>query len=156
MPLSFRGLVLCALFLLAPTAHAQQPPVTGTWRILERLGGTPPVTLEGTFTIDPDTIWVDANWATCLRSTETTRAKLVYECARVVISFDRFDPLRRASYDAPVTVLERVETCEEYQVTSGGQRVCVRWRRDVVEREVRKTGRINPKREAPADGPPAG
>lgn len=152
-----RRVLLLALPLLLAAAvrpsAAQQSPAAGTWRFMERLGGTPSVILEGAFTIEPDTIWVEADWGECLRSTETTRTRLVYECARVVIAFDRLDPLRRASYDAPVTVMERVETCEQYQATATGGQVCVRWRRDVVQREVRKTGRLKPQRDAAPDGP---
>lgn len=112
--------------------------------------------LEGTFGIDPDTIWVDADWAERQRAESTTRTRLVYERARVTISFDRFDPLRLVSYTAPVTVRERVEKGEQYQANAAGQQVCVRWRRETVEREVWKTGRITPKRDVPPDAPPAG
>lgn len=155
----FRRALLAAIVLhgsLAAAARAQQPVTPGTWRFVERLGGNPSVILEGTVGIDPDTIWVDADWAQCQRAEATTRTRLVYECGRVTISFDRFDPLRRMSYNAPVTVLERVEKCEQYQTNANGQVVCVRWRRETVEREVWKSGRITPKRDVPPDAPPAG
>ena len=159
MTLLTRPALLAAIILIgaaAAPASAQEQVTPGTWRFLERLGGTPSVILEGTFGIDPDTIWVDADWAECQRAEATTRTRLVYECDRVTISFDRFDPLRRVSYNAPVTVLERVEKCEQYQTNAAGQQVCVRWRRETVEREVWKTGRITPKRDVPPGAPPAG
>jgi hypothetical protein len=71
---------------------------------------------------------------------------LRYECGRVVLSFDRVDPIRRANYTAPVTVIERVQICEQYAGGPNGRGVCVQARSEVVEREVTRQGRINPKR----------
>lgn len=131
---------------LADRAAAQEAMQPGTYRFTERVAGNPPIVLEGDLTFTGDSVWVKALWAQCDWSSRTTRSVLRYECGRVVLSFDRFDPVRRASYETPVTVLERVEVCEEYAVNERGQRVCVRMKRETVEREVTRQGRINPKR----------
>jgi hypothetical protein len=152
VPLLFAGAAL--LLLGAPAIAESQKPVSAgpvTYRFVERLGGTPPVILEGTFTIAGDTVWVEANWGECLWSQSSSKTRLAYECGRVLITFDRIDPLNRADYQAPVTVNERVEVCEEYTVNASGQRVCTSMKRDLVEKEVTRSGRFRPRRD---EGPP--
>lgn len=140
-----------ALGPLAVPVAAQEAMLPGTYRFAERLQGNPPVVLEGELDFTGDSVWVRANWAGCFWSPQTTRSVLRYECGGVVLSFDRVDLIRRANYSAPVTVLERVEVCEEYTVNAQGQRVCARMKRGMVEREVTRQGRLSLRREI---GPP--
>jgi hypothetical protein len=144
----FAACLAAATFLVVLTAPAaaQEPMLPGSYRFTERVAGNPPIILEGDIEFTGDSIWVKALWASCLWSSSTTTSVLRYECGRVVLSFDRIDLMRRANYSTHVTILERVEVCEEYTVNASGQRVCARIKRDMVEREVTKTARINPKR----------
>jgi len=141
---------MVALLVVTSPALAQEPMLPGTYRFTERINGNPPIVLEGDITYTGDSLWVTAEWATCLWSSGTTRTVLRYECGRVLLSFDRIDPLRRADYSSPVMILERVEVCEEYTVNAAGQRVCARMKRDMVEREVTRQGRLRLRREGEA------
>ncbi|HEX9166831.1 MAG TPA: hypothetical protein VF862_13040 [Gemmatimonadales bacterium] len=146
------SLAVLILPLAFPAAASAQTPVPpGRYRFTERVSGTPPMVLEGEIVVEGDSIYVVATWADCLWAQVTSKTRLVYECGRVLIKFDRIDPLNRADYEASVTVTERVEVCEEYTVNASGQRVCARMKRDLVEREVTRTGRLRFRRE---DSPP--
>ena len=81
---------------LAATGPGASPD--GRYTFEERPTGTPRV-LEGTFIVLRDTILVDATPGPCRYNPRTTPGgPIMYLCADVSLSFDRRDPVMKATY----------------------------------------------------------
>lgn len=72
---------------------------------------------------------------------------LAFPCSEVRYTFDRDDPIDRATYWVRTTGTVRERVCGTYATDSSGQRYCARWRTEVVERELTRTGplRLRPR-----------
>jgi hypothetical protein len=104
--------------------------------------------IEGTFTVLADTVMLDAHSGIChydLRSSSRS-GPFVYVCDAVTLYFDRFDPVRKASYRTTRTVYDRTQVCDQYNTNSAGQQVCVHYRTEITERQEPVSGLLHPVR----------
>lgn len=147
MPTRLSSLLYACVAALASTplpAQDKAPDVrwAGTWAFKERIQGNTAVVLEGIFTVEADSVTPEVIGVPCHWVPQSTSRKILWDCGRARLTFERFDPVRKAEYSMPVAVTERVRTCEEWQAV-GNQRTCARWRDEIVERDVTRTGRLN-------------
>jgi hypothetical protein len=133
----------------SPRGSAVPASRVGVFRFLERVpDASPPVTLEGEITVEPDTILLDAAPGPChydeVRSRSTT---VVYRCGvDILLYFDRDNPIDRARYSLVTTVQVAVRTCARYTMTTDGRRICAQTRTEMVPRQVQRSGRLRPQR----------
>jgi len=105
------------------------------------------VPLEGEFTVFGDSVTVRTETSSCLYNLLTTRGSAItYDCGDVSFSFDRFDPVHRATYRMKVRFNEQRQVCAQYTTDAGGRQRCVSYRTEFVETEAIRTGRLNPRR----------
>src|SRR5881394_3563742 len=82
----------------APGSPAPLMLRDGKYSFRERPAGTS-LQFEGTFIVLADTVMVDATPGPCRYELNSTRGgPITYHCAETTVSFDRQDPVRRASY----------------------------------------------------------
>jgi len=105
------------------------------------------VPLEGEFTVLTDSVTVRTNISSCLYNLISTRGgPLHYDCGEVSFAFDRFDPVHRTTYRMKVRYSEATQVCAQYTQDAAGRQRCVSYRTEYVDREVIRTGRLNPRR----------
>jgi hypothetical protein len=138
------------------TAQPNLAPVgvLGSYAFAERVptyrGETVP--LEGEFTVLRDTVTVRTSVSSCLYNLTSTRGgPLNYDCGEVSFAFDRFDPVHRTTYRMKVRYSEPTQVCAQYTTDAAGRQRCVSYRTEFVEREVVRTGRLNPRRSGEGD-----
>ena len=138
---------IVALALAACTQHgsgAPAPPVRiGVYRFTERPNGVN-TTIEGRVLVTHDSVVVEAEPGPCRYDPHSTAGgPIVYQCADVSISFDRFDPVGRATYRTTKTVTERKTTCVRYTTDSSGKQVCAQQQTETVQHDVPVTGTLH-------------
>ena len=127
------------------TAPKPLPMLDGVYRFSER----PPQlqdAIEGTLTVISDTVIVDAQPGPCSYDREQSWGRnrpYVYRCAEITLSFDRFNPVQKASYRTTTTIFERRTVCVRYETNSSGQRVCVQQETQSVPRQISGTGSLH-------------
>jgi hypothetical protein len=134
----------------APAARLQSLPESqrGSYRFLERVGGTQSEIIQGTVTIELDTVFIDMSPGPCSyedRSIASTN--ISYRCAGVLVSFDRTNPLMRAYYSMSIIERVPVRVCVRYVTNSSGQQVCAQYGTDYEERRVQKSGLLRLQRQ---------
>lgn len=142
------GLGVLTLVAIAAACHRSAPePKTqlGVYRYIERVPETTPsILLEGTITVERDTIVLDGNPGPCYYEamSASQNRSIVYRCGETRFYFDREDPLRQVTYRVPTTVRQPVRTCAVYTTNANGQQVCTRWQTEYIERSVMRSGRL--------------
>jgi hypothetical protein len=122
-----------------------RPELFGTYRFEEQL--TPDDKIEGTFVVENDSVSVDAYPGPCRYDRD--RASLLtisYRCGDVQFTFDRTDPVRKATYTAVVHVKDSRQVCVRYTTTSTGKQVCAQTSTETVYRDARRSGVLRPER----------
>ena len=138
---------LVVLTLAACGQHgsgAPAPPVRiGVYRFTERPNGLN-TNIEGRVLVTHDSVVVEAEPGPCRYDTQTTAdGPIVYRCADVTISFDRFDPVGHATYRTSKTVMDRKTVCIRYTTDSKGNQVCAQQQTETTERQVPVTGTLH-------------
>ncbi len=142
-------LVVLALAACAPHGSgAPAPPAPpdriGVYRFTERPSGlnTP---IEGRVLVTHDSVVVEAEPGPCRYDSHATSpgGPIVYQCADISISFDRFDPVGRATYRTTKMVMDRKTTCVRYTTDSKGNQVCAQQQTETTERSVPVTGTLH-------------
>lgn len=131
-----------------PRGPADPARRVGAFRFWERVSDTSPgVTLEGELVVERDTILVEVTHGLCHYDPFQSRGMaVVYNCAGVVLRFDRDNPIDRATYSLVTTAHVPVRTCVRYVTNADGRRVCAQTRTVMEPREVRRSGRLRPQR----------
>jgi hypothetical protein len=144
-----RGGLLAVVAFAAACVHRGGPPEVrtqlGVYRFIERVPETTPsILLEGTITVERDTIVLDGNPGPCYYETTSVSQSggIVYRCGETRFYFDREDPLRRVTYAVRTTVRQQVRSCAIYTTDASGRQVCSRWQTEYVERNVTRSGRL--------------
>lgn len=143
-----RPYCLVALALAACAQHgsgAPAPPVRiGVYRFTERPTGVN-TTIQGRVLVTHDSVVVEAEPGPCHYDSRASTAggPIVYQCADVSISFDRFDPVGRATYRTTKTVMDRKTTCVRYTTDAKGNQVCAQQQTETTEREVPVIGTLH-------------
>jgi hypothetical protein len=136
-----------------PASSAPAPPTTrvGIFRFTER----PPqskAAFQGRVGVTHDTVVVEWDSGPCLYDSRSSARNLfIYHCGETTVSFERSDPVGRASYSVTTTVLDRQTTCAIYTTDSSGRQVCTRQKTETVERQVPVNGILHLEPEAKPD-----
>jgi hypothetical protein len=133
------GLVLA---VSAPAAHAQVlADSAGTYRFEARSGTT--MLLEGTMTITPDTVIVEAHPGPCFPTVGGSKSgSYVIKCAHVTMRVDRTRPLTRTQVTGTRVVIDRKEVCTLEGRDNQGRTICLKWGYESTERDAPVTARI--------------
>jgi len=127
------------------TAPKPLPMLDGVYHFSER----PPQlqdAIEGTLTVISDTVIVEAQPGPCSYDREQSWGRnhpYVYRCAEITLSFDRYNPVQKASYRTTTTIFERRTVCVRYETNSSGQRVCVQQETQSVPRQISVSGSLH-------------
>ena len=123
-----------------------KPQMLGTWRFSERVSQD--LLLEGHFTVEPDTVDIDATPGPCRYERDRSNAlSIAYSCGGdVMFAFDRADPVRRATYSALIHLAETRSVCQRYVTNKNGQTVCAEYGKEVVYRDVHRSGLLRVER----------
>ena len=127
------------------TAPKLLPMLDGIYHFSER----PPQlqdAIEGTLTVISDTVIVDAQPGPCRYDQQQSWGRdhpYVYLCAEITLSFDRYNPVQKASYRTTTTILERRTVCVRYETNSSGQRVCVQQETQSIPRKISVSGSLH-------------
>ena len=127
-----------------------RPESLGAYRFTEHAGED--MDLEGIFVVEPDSVSIEATPGPCRY--ERDRASLLaitYTCGEITYVFDRFDPVRKATYSATVRLQKTRKVCARYVVNSQGRTVCVDYRNEVYFVDSRRSGLLRPQRMADDD-----
>jgi hypothetical protein len=155
-PVRYRIYVLSLLaFAVTPSCLPHSPNTArllpgkvGVYHFVERVaasGNADALVLEGELTVLADTVTVDATPGPCRYDTTSTSAgPFVYRCAEVTLSFDRSDPVRRASYSLRTIALQPQTTCVRYATDASGRTNCAESKTVQVERSVMRSGQLRP------------
>ena len=137
-------LVLIAAACAGHAPSAPAPPVRiGVYRFTERPQGVN-ATIEGRVLVTHDSVVVEAEPGPCRYDTHTSAGgPIVYQCADVTLSFDRFDPVGHANYRMNKTVMDRKTTCARFTTDSKGNQVCAQQQTETTERVVPVTGTLH-------------
>ncbi|MEP6989898.1 MAG: hypothetical protein ABJA80_03135 [bacterium] len=143
---------LVASLLLASACAANKPPkgirpeLLGTYRFEEQVA--PDVRIAGTFTVTQDTVDIEAQPGPCRYEQDRSNSlRIVYACGpELTFTFDRTDPVRRATYTTVVHVTEQVSVCLRYTKAASGQMVCAEYGKETRFRDVRRSGLLRPER----------
>lgn len=132
----------------APRLQSAPDGQLGSYRFLERVGGTQGEIIQGTVTIARDTITIDMSPGPCsYEDRSRTSTNISYRCAGVLVGFDRTNPLMRAYYSTSVLERVPVRVCIRYATNSSGQQVCAQFGTDYEERRVQKSGLLRLQRQ---------
>lgn len=149
-PLACRAAMtlLLATAACGGSAPVQQPiPVDtyGSYRFLQRVeGADPPITVEGEFTIEADSIRVGLAGGYCRPLQPASVRNTSFQCGPVSLTFDREQPLLRSWFSVQGTayVFERV--CRRYGTSPSGARICLEYGQDRVQVTRQFGGTIRP------------
>jgi hypothetical protein len=122
------------------------PVNPNTYAFRERVPDSGGLILEGTFTVFGREVEVEAGWAKCVEDFDVPNQVIRYECGPVELTFSRSDPVREAYYTMMVTVRSRETKCTEYAAGPDNKGRCLKATTDVVEKDVRRSGKLNGKR----------
>ena len=137
---------------LAATGPGASPD--GRYTFEERPTGTPRV-LEGTFIVLRDTILVDATPGPCRYNPRTTPGgPIMYQCADVSLSFDRRDPVMKATYTFSTTEAKPKVVCTRFTIGPNGARECAESSTQFVDQTVSHSGTLRAHRVDASATPP--
>jgi len=119
-------------------------PRVGVFRFTERPAQISQ-TIEGRILVTNDSVVVDATPGPCRYDNQASHATgpIVYQCADVTLSFDRFDPVGHAMYRTSTTVTERHTVCVRYTTDASGHQVCAQTETQTNDRQVPVTGTLH-------------
>ena len=125
------------------TATPPTPMRIGVYRFTERPSQLKQ-TIQGRLLVTHDSVVVEAEPGPCRYDTQSSAAgPIVYQCADITLSFDRRDPVGRATYRAVTTVIEHHTVCAKYATDSAGRQVCVQQQTETNERQVPVMGTLH-------------
>ncbi|MDZ4675379.1 MAG: hypothetical protein SGI84_13055 [Gemmatimonadota bacterium] len=97
----------------------------GSFRFSDRISqASPTIIVEGEFTVQADTIIVGVSTGICQPIIPPSTQSYRYRCGQMTLSFDRRNPLQRASYSVEGTAMETVRVCLRYTTNPNGQTIC--------------------------------
>jgi hypothetical protein len=129
----------------AKRSQGIRPELLGTYRFDEQL--SPDDRLQGTFVVGEDSVAIDAYPGPCRY--ERDRSNLLYityTCGGVAYSFDRTDPVRKATYSAIVHLKETRQVCVRYTTNTTGRQVCAQMANETYYRDARRSGLLRVER----------
>jgi hypothetical protein len=94
----------------------------------------PPMTLEGTVIIMPDTVVMTLSGKSCSPEARSSPTTLGYVCGQYGFWFNRENPLRTNRYNVPTMIWRTRPVCDQYRenpTTKAEQ--CVRYRQERYE-----------------------
>ena len=127
----------CASSGMGPAGSKPLP--IGVYHVLERVQRTnPPVTIEGTITILPDTLIAEFTPGPCTTTPSSTTA-FNLRCAEVEYTFEKRDPLLYNYYAVKTSETVTDRKCVQYVANR-----CVQYETSVKEQNATRTGRLHP------------
>ena len=119
-------------------------PRVGVYRFTERPAQISQ-TIEGRILVTHDSVVVDATPGPCRYDTQASLATgpIVYRCAEITFSFDRYDPVGHSTYRTTATVTEKKTVCVRYASDSAGRQTCAQRETQTSERQVPVTGTLH-------------
>lgn len=152
-----RSLGLTLLAGCGSTAYVAQPiPMSqhGTFRFSDRVNAASPmIVVEGEFTVRADTIVAEVTSGNCQPVIPASTRSYGFRCGPVSLTFDRYNPLLRATYSVQGTAMEMRRVCVRFVTNSSGQQVCTQYGQESIQVVRNFGGRIRP---IPVDPPAAG
>ncbi len=143
-------LALAASCASSGTKLGIRPESIGAYRFTEHAGED--MDLEGIFVVEPDTVSIEATPGPCrYEKDKASLLAITYTCGEVTYVFDRYDPVRKASYSATVRMQKTRSVCARYVVNSQGRSVCAEYRNEVYFVDARRSGLLRPQRMADDD-----
>lgn len=137
-------LVVTAACSGVPRAGGRPPGGYGLFHVHEAVPNTrPPVTIEGTIQVRPDTLIVDVLPGPCRPEQSGPQAYLV-SCNELRLWFDRRDPIHRNSYSVRTLGYVTEKKCAAYARDSNGVNRCVREVTEYIEKTITQSGRLRP------------
>ena len=140
------GCLLAAAAACGKSGGPATPPTPriGVFRFTERPAQTGQ-TIDGRVLVTHDSVVVDATPGPCRYDTQASHATgpIVYQCAEVTLSFDRYDPIGRASYRTTTMVTEHHTVCVRYTTDSSGRQTCAQTETQTTERVVPVSGTLH-------------
>jgi len=139
--------VVAALGVAACTA-AYRPPagntVYGSYPFKQVLSNAnPPMTLEGTVVLLPDTVVLTVGGKSCSASVDARNSNdaFAYNCGESSFYLNKQDPLRFNSYRVPTIVWQTRQVCVMYAVNRmTGAEQCSRYGQERVETRIVLSG----------------
>lgn len=129
-----------------PRAGGRPPGGYGVFQIHEPVGNTrPPVTIEGTIQVRPDTLIVDVLPGPC-RPEQSGPQSWIVSCNDLRLWFDRRDPIHRNSYSVRTLGYVTEKRCAQYARDSSGNSRCVREVTEYIEKTITRTGQLRPQK----------
>jgi hypothetical protein len=157
LPLVVTALAACASHRGAAGSLAAVPAPDGDGRYTfdERPPGTPR-TLEGTFMVIGDTVLIDATPGPCRYYAFTkSGGPITYQCADVRYSFDRRDPVMKATYSYTATEPKSKVVCVRSIIGPNGESQCLESRTELEDHSVTRSGTLRAHRVESSSAPPA-
>ncbi len=141
-------MLLMATAACGGSAPVPQPiPVDqyGSYRFLQRVeGADPPITVEGEFTIEADSIRVGLASGYCRPLQPSTVRSTVFHCGPVTLYFDREQPLLRSGFSVQGTAYVFQRVCRRYGTSPTGARICLEYGQDRIQVTRQFGGVIRP------------
>ncbi len=142
-------LVLLGLLMACGSNAVQLRPIPesqfGTYRFTDRVSAaSPTIVVEGEFTIQADTIVAGVTLGSCQPMIPPSTQSFNFRCGQVSLSFDRRNPLQRATYSVEGTAIELQRVCVRFTVNQSGQQICVQYGNERVQVARNFGGRIRP------------
>lgn len=128
--------------------YAPPPSGYGVFRIYEPVPNTrPPVTIQGTIQVRPDTLIADVTPGPCRPQESGPQAYLV-NCQELRLWFDRRDPINRNSFSLRTMAFVTERKCVEYAKDQDGRTAnrCINYETEHIERPVSVSGRLRPQK----------
>jgi len=131
----------------SPVPHLYPIPDSqfGTYRFSDRVHeANPPIVVEGEFTIRADTILASVTTGICQPEIPPQTQSFTFQCGPVTLSFDRRNPLQRATYEVQGTAMVLRRECLRYEPGRSGISVCVAYTQEEVQVVRTFSGQIRP------------
>lgn len=130
-----------SVYVAQPIPESQH----GTFRFSDRVNAAMPmIVVEGEFTVRADTILVEVTTGNCQPVIPPSTQSYGFRCGQVSLTFDRRNPLQRATYSVQGTAMEMRRVCVRFVPNSSGQQVCVQYGQESVQVVRNFGGRIRP------------
>ena len=103
------------------------------------------IDIAGEVEVSEDTVTVDARPGPCrIDPNQTSAHPITYLCGtNVTLSFDRRDPVSKASYTAKLAQNESRQVCSRYQVdATSGRKYCAETQTLTTQRIVSRSGQL--------------
>jgi hypothetical protein len=124
---------------------AMRPESIGAYRFTEH--ASEDIELNGIFVVEADSVSIDATPGPCRYERDRSNLlTITYTCADITYVFDRYEPVRKATYAVTVRQQKTRSVCARYAVNSQGRSVCVEYRNEVYFVDVRRGGLLRPQR----------